>query len=138
MRARRYCADVDTTRTSTPRWIAPARTACALLFLGSGTLHFTHPRPFARIVPDALPNPELLVAISGVAELAGGAALLTPQLRRPAALGLAALLVAVFPANVNMALHPDELAPGIPRWLLWARLPLQPLLIWLVLRVSRR
>lgn len=129
---------MDDPRQPTPRWIAPARAACALLFLTSGTLHFLRPKPFTSIVPDALPNPELLVAISGVAELAGGAALLTPQLRRPAAFGLVALLVAVFPANVNMALNPDELAPGIPPWLLWARLPLQPLLIWLVLRVSRR
>ncbi len=119
-------------------WLSPARIACSLLFLGSGTLHFVRPGPFTAIVPDALPNPELLVALSGVAELAGAVGLLTPPLRRPAAFGLAALLVAVFPANVNMAVNANELAPGIPPWLLWARLPLQPLLIWLVLRVSGR
>ncbi|MCW2922194.1 MAG: hypothetical protein JWL76_2068 [Thermoleophilia bacterium] len=129
---------MEDVRQSQPSWLAPARIACSLLFLGSGTLHFTRPRPFTRIVPDALPNPELLVALSGVAELAGGAALFVPQLRRPAAFGLAVLLVAVFPANVNMAVNSTELAPGIPPWLLWARLPLQPLLIWLVLRASRR
>ena len=129
---------MDDLRQQLPRWIAPARVGCALLFLGSGTLHFTRPRPFVRIVPEALPNPELLVAISGVAELAGGAGLLIPQLRRPAAFGLVALLVGVFPANVNMALNAEELAPGMSPWLLWARLPLQGLLIWLVLRVSRR
>lgn len=128
---------MDARRHPPPRWIAPARLGCALLFLGSGTLHFTRPGPFEHIVPEALPNPELLVAISGVAELAGGVGLLVPQLRRPAAIGLVALLVAVFPANANMALNAEELAPGIPQWLLWARLPLQPLLMWLVLRVSR-
>ncbi len=108
-----------------------------MLFIVSGTLHFLRPASFIRIVPDALPNPELLVALSGAAEIAGGAALLVPRLRQSAAYGLVALLVAVFPANVNMAINP-ELAPGTSPWLLWARLPLQPLLIWLVLRVARR
>ena len=107
--------------------------ALALLFVGAGVLHFVRPEIFERIVPPALPAPRLLVLLSGVAEVAGGLGLLLPATRRWSAWGLLALLVAVFPANVYMvglaaALH-------IPAWVLWARLPGQPLLMWLVWRV---
>jgi uncharacterized membrane protein len=73
-----------------------------------------------------------MVYISGVAEAAGGVGLLIPQLRRAAAWGLVALLVAVFPANVYMATS----APAFS-WILWARLPLQPVFIWWVLACTR-
>ena len=114
------------------RWL---RYALALLFVGAGVLHFVRPAPFLRIVPPALPVPGLLVLLSGVAEVAGGLGLLLPATRRAAGWGLLALLVAVFPANVYMvglasALH-------IPAWVLWARLPLQPLLMWAVWRASQ-
>ncbi|MGI4760992.1 MAG: DoxX family protein [Janthinobacterium lividum] len=114
------------------RWL---RLGLALLFVGAGVLHFVHPAPFLRIVPPALPAPRLLVLLSGVAEVAGGLGLLLPATRRLAGWGLLALLVAVFPANVYMvglasALH-------IPAWVLWARLPLQPLLGWAVWRASQ-
>lgn len=97
-------------------------------------LHFGRPAIFERIVPPALPAPHLLVLLSGVAEVAGGLGLLLPATRRAAGWGLLALLVAVFPANVYMvglasALH-------LPAWVLWARLPLQPLLMWLVWRAA--
>lgn len=114
-----------------------ARIGVAALFATSGTLHFTHPDSFERIVPEALPAAGALVAISGAAELAGALGLLIPRVRRPAAWGLVALLVAVFPANITMAVEHERLAPDVPMWLLWARLPLQVVLIWLVLRVSR-
>ena len=84
-----------------------------------------------------LPNPGALVAISGVAEVLGGVGLLVPRLRRPAMWGLLALLLAVFPANVNMALNREELAPSVPEWTLWARLPLQAVLAWLVWTAGR-
>ena len=75
-----------------------------------------------------------MVYISGAAELAGGVGLLLPQLRRTAAYGLVALLVAVFPANLFMAMHPDTSgAEAIPWPLLWIRLPLQAVLIWWLL-----
>ena len=97
-------------------------------------LHFGRPAIFERIVPPALPAPHLLVLLSGVAEVAGGLGLLLPATRRAAGWGLLALLVVVFPANVYMvglasALH-------LPAWVLWARLPLQPLLMWLVWRAA--
>ena len=94
-----------------------------------GVLHFTALSQFAKAVPAYLPDPQALVLISGVCEIAGGLALLIPKTRKPAALGLIALYLAVFPANVNMALHPDPWAPPPYHFLLWLRLPLQLALI---------
>ena len=99
-------------------------------------LHFVHPETYLRIMPPALPAPRLLVLLSGVAEVAGGLGLLLPATRRSAGWGLLALLVAVFPANVYMISLAGKL--HIPAWVLWARLPLQPLLMWLVWRAARR
>jgi uncharacterized membrane protein len=93
-------------------------------FMTTGVLHFVIEKFFIAIVPKSLPNPELLVQVSGVAEFAGGGGVLVPQTRRPAGLGLIALLLAVFPANINMAVNAERF-PQIPAWALWARLPLQ-------------
>ena len=113
------------------RWL---RVGLALLFVGAGALHCIEPEIFARIVPPALPAPRLLVLLSGAAEVAGGLGLLRPATRRGAAWGLLALLVAVFPANVYMVQLAGQL--HIPAWVLWARLPLQPLLLWAVWRAA--
>jgi uncharacterized membrane protein len=80
-----------------------------------------------------------MVLASGAAEIAGGVGALVPSLRRPARWWLIGVLAAVFPANVHMAMNPDEIKglPDIPRWLLWARLPLQLLLIAWVIRATR-
>jgi uncharacterized membrane protein len=88
-------------------------------------------------MPEYLPAHDLLIAVSGVAEIAGGIGLLIPSLRRAAGWGLIALLLAVFPANVEMLL--DDRARGVPWWqelTLWLRLPFQGLLIWWVVRAS--
>ena len=77
--------------------------ALAALFVTSGTLHLLRPQLFETIVPRALPAPRALVHASGVAELACAAGLLHPATRRAAGWASAALLVAVFPANVQMA-----------------------------------
>lgn len=104
--------------------------ALGLVFIGAGATHLLYPNPFLAIVPDYLPAPRSVVALSGVAELAGGVGVLIPATRRPAAWALAALLVAVFPANLWMAQHPERFS-SIPSWALWARLPLQiPLVAW--------
>jgi uncharacterized membrane protein len=109
--------------------------ALAGFFAFTGTMHFVIPRSFEAIVPPWLPFRREAVAISGVAEIAGGAAVASPRSRRFARWWLLGLLAAVFPANVHMALHPEQV-PGldlkrVPRWTLWARLPLQPLaMLW--------
>ncbi|HEX4166551.1 MAG TPA: DoxX family protein [Bryobacteraceae bacterium] len=107
----------------------------SLLFLTSGTLHFLLTASFSKIVPPYIPYPQAAVYISGAAELAGAIGLQIPRLRRIAAWGLVALLVAVFPANIDMAANSIQLsARPIPSWILWARLPLQPVLIYWLIR----
>jgi uncharacterized membrane protein len=108
----------------------------AAFFTAAGALHFVRPRTYERIVPDYLPAHRDLVLASGAAELAGAAGLLFAPTRRLAGIWLALTLVAVFPANVHMALHPDR-HPSIGAAVLCARLPLQPLLIWWILRATR-
>ncbi len=101
-----------------------------LFVVTAGVSHFTDPAPFVGMVPAALPAPLLLVYVSGAAEIAGGLGLILPQTRRLAAWGLIALFVAVFPANVNMAVNHLPLGTKVVApALLWARLPLQALLI---------
>lgn len=117
--------------------IAALRALTSLLFVGAGSMHFIRPESYEDIVPSQLPAPGALVAISGVAEILGGLGLLHARSRRFAGLGLVALLLAVFPANINMALNADSLGRGVPPWALWARLPLQLVLVALVLRVSK-
>ena len=112
-----------------------SRYTLALLFVLAGLWHFVHPATYLAIMPPMLPQPLLLVYLSGVAELLGGLGLLPDRTRRLAGWGLIALLVAVFPANVYMALVHEQL--GIPAWVAWGRLPLQLPLIWWVWRVLR-
>ena len=77
--------------------------ALAALFAASGTLHLVRPQVFETIVPRQLPAPRSLVYASGVAELVCAAGLLHPRTRKAAGWASAALLVAVFPANLQMA-----------------------------------
>ena len=83
-------------------------------FIGAGALHFVRPEPYRAIMPPYIPAPDAMVALSGVAEAAGGAGLLVPRTRRWAAWWLVATLVAIFPANVHMALHPERYARHVP------------------------
>ena len=110
------------------------RTAIAILMIAIGVTHFLSPDPFVRIVPAALPWPLALVYISGICEIAGGVGLFPRATRKYASWGLMALYVAVFPANINMAIHDIQLSEAgtMPNWAMWARLPLQALLIALV------
>jgi uncharacterized membrane protein len=117
--------------TDTPTLPLARRTALVLLalaFVGVGVAHFVVPEPFEAIVPPFLPAPRLLVWISGAAEIALGLATLPPKTRPWAGWGLVLLLVAVFPANVYMALDEAVAFPGQPpppRWAAWGRLPFQ-------------
>jgi uncharacterized membrane protein len=113
-----------------------SRAALAAFFAFTGTLHFLRPRFFEAIVPPAIEARKTeVVAISGFAEIAGAAAFLHPAGRRLGRWWLLALLVAVFPANIHMAVSPEQVKGldlrRVPRWALWARLPLQPLaMLW--------
>jgi uncharacterized membrane protein len=103
----------------------------ANVFIATGVNHFVMPRAYERIVPPALgAHAKRIVQVSGVAEIAGGVGVFVPATRRLSGLGLIALLAAVFPANLYMARQPERF-PRIPRWALYARLPLQPLMaVW--------
>ncbi len=103
------------------------------MFVGTGIWHFTHVELFASIVPAYLPAHRELVYVSGVFEILGGVGLAIPRLRVWAGYGLMALLLAVFPANIEMAMHPEPFtAQGFPLWTLYARLPLQFLLMYAI------
>ena len=98
------------------------------LFIVAGASHFGKTDFYIAIMPPYLPWHLELVYISGVAEAALGALLLIRRWVVWAGWGLIALCVAVFPANVHMAMHPD-LYPSLPALALWLRLPMQGLLI---------
>ena len=100
-----------------------------LLMLTAGTLHFTRPDNFCRIVPAWLPNPLALVYISGVFEILGGIGLWVPRVSWLSAWGLIALYIAVFPANVNMAINNIAINGETYPIGSWVRLPMQLLLI---------
>lgn len=115
----------------------------ATLFATAGLAHFLVPDLFEQIVPPWLPEwmgaPRTVVYVSGVAELVGAAGLLIAATRVLAGWWLMALLVAVFPANVQMLL--DARSAAAASWYivaLWLRLPLQPLLMWWVWRRAVR
>ena len=98
--------------------------AIAALFMGAGVAHFLRPGVFVPLMPPYLPRPLLLVYLSGAAELVGGIGVLVPALRPYAGWGLLLLLCAVFPVHVYMVRHPEAFSQ-IPLWALYARLPLQ-------------
>jgi uncharacterized membrane protein len=103
----------------------------ALIFIAAGIGHFLNPVLFANIMPPFIPWTLILpiVYLTGILEIVFGTMLLFPQTSSIAAWGLMALLIAVFPANINLAFNPG-LTPGFPGWSHWLRLPLQPVLIW--------
>ncbi len=108
----------------------------AVLYTVAGFNHFIHPETYLEIVPLWLPEPAFLVLLSGIAEVMLGLALLWPKTRRFAAWGIILLLIAVFPANIQMVFnwhqthHPQE-------WIVWARLPVQGVLVWWAWQYTR-
>lgn len=114
-------------------WPAATRAGLALMFVFTGIAHFTRTRAdLVRMVPPALPNPELLVTLTGVAEIAGAVGLLVPSTARMSAWALAALLVAMFPANIY-ASRTRHMIGGRPHTPMGIRAPLQ--VLWIVLLI---
>ncbi len=113
-------------RSSTSGCTATDRRSGVLgaVFVAAGINHFVRPKFYEAIMPPYVPAHREMVQASGVAEIAGGLAVLPRPTRRAGAWWLVATLLAVYPANVHMALHPEEFR-AIPRWALYARLPLQ-------------
>ncbi len=114
-----------------------SRRLLGAFFIAAGVNHFAQPGFSRRIVPPSLTEraPEV-VAVSGVAEILGGVGVLAGPTRRLAGVWLIGVLAAVFPANLYMAREPERF-PAIPRWALYARLPLQPLMMVWAWRATR-
>lgn len=103
----------------------------SLYFLTGGVAHFVATDLFILSMPEYLNYHFELVIISGVFEILGAIGILLPQSRLLAGYGLMALSVAVFPANINMALHPEQFA-ATSELLLWLRLPFQLVILWFI------
>ena len=103
----------------------------AAFYVVAGAHHFLRPDFYLVMMPPYLPAPAALVAISGAAEIALGLLVLVPAFRHAAAWGLVLLLVAIFPANVHIALNDVPVfgaREGLGVWN-WVRLPFQAVLI---------
>ena len=114
-----------------------ARRGAAAFWLVAGAMHFVVPRQYEAIVPPRIAHwkREIVVA-SGLAEIGGGLAILPDRTRRGARWWLLATLVAVYPANIHMAINSKDF-PNIPAAALWARLPVQGLFALLTWRGTR-
>jgi uncharacterized membrane protein len=123
--------------TSPSQWRRASPYLLAGLLTLTGSTHVLAPRPYARIIPDRLPSPYALVYGSGVAELLCAAGLVLPRTRRVTAWATAALFVAVFPANITMALDSSGRST-LYQAAAWARLPIQAPLIWWAVAVARQ
>jgi uncharacterized membrane protein len=114
------------------------RYAAAAFWIFAGANHFRSPRFYRAIVPPPLDRWKGEVnTAAGAAELAGGLAVLSSRTRPAARWWLLATLLAVYPANIHMALRPERF-PKFKPTLLWARLPVQGLFAWLTWRGTER
>jgi uncharacterized membrane protein len=107
---------------------AAMKVLMAILFIAAGINHFLNPQLYLRIMPPYLPWPMFLQYLAGFFEFVLGVLLLFPKYTRLAAWGLIALLIAIYPANIHMAVN-RHLYPELPVWYHWVRLPLQFVLI---------
>jgi uncharacterized membrane protein len=118
--------------------VLPTSVLAVSLFFFCGAMgHFFATSYFVAIMPDYLHFHRELVHISGVFELLGSIGILIQRTRRLAGFGLIVLCIVVFPANLNMALHPATY-PDFPPLILYLRLPIQLLIIGYIARVVRR
>ncbi len=112
------------------------RIVCCVVFVILGVMHFVKTDAYMKVMPPVIPFHLECVYLSGLAEIIGGIMILFQPTRRIAVYGLIALLIAVFPANIYMAMRPD-LFPKIPQWVLLLRLPFQPIFIYFVWKLRK-
>ncbi|MBC7896564.1 MAG: DoxX family membrane protein [Cytophagaceae bacterium] len=113
------------------------RVGYGLFYVAAGLNHFVNPEFYLAIMPPYLPWHGPLVFLSGAAEVALGALLCIPRTTRLAGWGLIVMLLAIFPANLHMALHAEQF-PQLPSIALWLRLPIQAILIAWAYHYARR
>lgn len=115
-----------------------ARFALATCYLIAGVAHLMRPGGFLAITPHWVPWPEMVIALTGLAEIAGAIGLTIPRLRRAAGIGLALYALCVWPANFNHAINDIPLGGvHLGWWYHGPRLMLQPVIIWWALWASR-
>jgi uncharacterized membrane protein len=108
-----------------------ARLVLAAAYAFAGIAHLSRPAGFLAITPHWVPMPALVVALTGVAELAGAIGLMVPRLRYAAGVGLALYALCVWPANINHAINDIPLGGvHLSWWYHGPRLALQPVIIW--------
>lgn len=100
----------------------------SVIYIVAGLNHFINPKMYLALMPPYIPAHNVMVMLSGIAEVVLGIGLLFPATRSLSAWGIILLLIAVFPANVYMAT--SNRFRKFPAWLRWMRLPLQGVLIW--------
>jgi uncharacterized membrane protein len=111
--------------------------AQALLYVLGGINHFWHTGFYVHIMPDHYAHPEALVLVSGAAEILGGIGLIVPATRRFSAAGIALMLIVYFDVHLFMLTHAARF-PEVPVWILWARIPIQFVLIaWAAMYLRR-
>lgn len=116
--------------TDSDRAVANSRAALIAVLVGAGILHFVIPRLYEKIVPRMFANPRRVVYVSGLAELLCGSMLAVPKTRRLGTWSTLILFVAVYPANIRMAMDAGR-PHDVLSWGAWLRLPLQfPLFAW--------
>jgi uncharacterized membrane protein len=111
--------------------------AQSLFYIAAGVNHFWHKPFYVHIMPDHYAHPELLVEVSGLAEIAAGVGLLVPATRRASAIGIVSMLAVYMDVHQYMLRHADRF-PEVPKWALWARIPLQFALAAWALEYARR
>ena len=99
-----------------------------IFYIFAGINHFWNPAFYIKMIKNFLPWAIQIVYLSGAAEILLGIGVCIPETRKVSAIGIIILLIAIFPANINMALHPKEW--GFSPWSLYLRLPLQLVLIY--------
>ncbi|NTF44109.1 DoxX family protein [Rhizobium rhizogenes] len=119
------------------RWRWLSRVILSCLYAMAGILHLTVPAPFLTIMPEWVPHPQIVVAITGVYEVVGAVGLLMPRLRRSAGWLLAIYAICVFPANIKHAIIDlTSVTGGLGPWYHFPRLLLQPVIVWWALYAS--